>query len=209
MKIVQWAIRIEICNCKCLTNQNHLRCSNTLRALFTDLRINVLQSKRLLKMSQSQKFDWSTLNRSLAPNLPLTHFPNGFTTSSCIILFYLDYLTTSSVPAIRACLAVVRVYTYIRARNRQFFPKSILAKPRSGVYALWFVGQQFSRFVLSSSWVAVACYPGQLAARGFGQNLTVLVYSLWPLPAMPHFINFCSCMQRYTEVKLAAGLQFV
>ena len=67
MKIVQWAIRIEICNCKCLTNQNHLRCSNTLRALFTDLRINVLQSKRLLKMSQSQKFDWSTLNRSLTP----------------------------------------------------------------------------------------------------------------------------------------------
>ena len=110
MKIVQWAIRIEICNCKCLTNQNHLRCSNTLRALFTDLRINVLQSKRLLKMSQSQKFDWSTLNRSLAPNLPLTHFPNGFTTSSCIILFYLDYLTTSSVPAaIMACLAVVRM----------------------------------------------------------------------------------------------------
>ena len=144
MKIVQWAIRIEICNCKCLTNQNHLRCSNTLRSLFTDLRINVLQSnipKSLLKMSQSQKFDWSTLNGSLDPSLPLTHFPNGFTASSCIILFYLDYLTTSSVPAaIMACLAVVRVYTYIRARNRQFFPKSILAKPRSGVYALWFVG---------------------------------------------------------------------
>ena len=38
------------------------------------------------------------------------------------------------------------------------------------------------------------------AAIRFGQNLTVLVYSLWPFPLMPHFIN--SALEEFVYLTL-------
>ena len=93
MKIVQWAIRIEICDCKCLTNQNHLRCSNTLRGTFFsdlgDLGTFYAIQWRKLRVQQlfsfggrQQKFTTSDLSLTNLKSLFLkaSKFSKGLTT---------------------------------------------------------------------------------------------------------------------------------